>query len=98
MKKATQTKKLMAISFALLIFTIFSCTKNTTSPDLPTVTTNAVASITDTSAVLGGNVTNQGSSAVTSYGIAIDVSPTPTIATGVELAQAQVHFLMNYQV
>lgn len=83
MKKTTQTKKLFAISFAILILTILSCTKNTNT-DLPTVTTDAVSTITDTSAVLGGNVTNQGSSTVISYGIAIDISPTPTIATGVE--------------
>jgi len=47
---------------------------------LPTVTTTAVTNITQTSAQSGGNVTSQGSAAVTARGVCWSTAANPTIA------------------
>ena len=47
--------------------------------DLPTVTTNSVSNITGISATCGGNVTDQGSSLVTTKGVCWNTSPNPTL-------------------
>lgn len=49
-------------------------------PILPTLTTTAITNITNTAVNTGGNITNQGSSAVLSRGICWSTSPTPTTA------------------
>ena len=46
----------------------------------PTVITTAISNITDSSADSGGTITNEGSSAVTQYGVCWNTSGTPTIA------------------
>jgi hypothetical protein len=51
-----------------------------TSDGLPTLTTAEVTSITPTTAVGGGNVTNDGGSAVTARGICLATTDNPTIA------------------
>ena len=48
-------------------------------PALPTVTTAPVTNITQTSATGGGNVTSQGSSAVTARGVVWSTSENPTL-------------------
>ena len=50
------------------------------STQLPTLTTNPISSITTTSAISGGNITNSGGSLVTSRGICWNTSTSPTIA------------------
>ena len=52
----------------------------TTDAILPTVTTTAVSSITATSAVSGGNVTNDGGASVTVRGVCWSTSASPTTA------------------
>tara|TARA_Y100000589_G_scaffold285621_1_gene285256 strand:+ start:22752 stop:24725 length:1974 start_codon:yes stop_codon:yes gene_type:complete len=53
----------------------------TTSPvQLATLTTATISSITETSAVSGGNITNNGGATVTSRGICWGTSPNPTPA------------------
>lgn len=52
-------------------------------PALPTVTTDAITSILQTSAVGGGNVTSEGTSPVTSRGIVWSLAPNPTTANNV---------------
>ena len=47
---------------------------------LPTVTTTAPAGVTASTAILGGNVTAQGSAAVTDRGVCLSTSVNPTIA------------------
>ena len=47
---------------------------------LPTVTTNAVTQITETTAVAGGNVTSDGNVSVTERGVVYGKSPNPTIS------------------
>ena len=47
---------------------------------LPTLTTNAVTQITETTAVAGGNVTADGNASVTERGIVYGKSPNPTIS------------------
>ncbi len=51
---------------------------NTNEPSEPTVTTNNVSSITQTTATCGGNVTSSGSSTVTARGVCWDTSKNPT--------------------
>ncbi|MCR5549924.1 MAG: T9SS type A sorting domain-containing protein [Bacteroidales bacterium] len=46
---------------------------------LPTVTTNAVSGITDTSAICGGYVTSDGGANVTARGVCWSTSPNPTV-------------------
>jgi len=48
--------------------------------ELPTVTTNSVTNITETTATCGGNISDQGSSTVTSRGVCWSTSSNPTIA------------------
>lgn len=51
----------------------------TTNDGLPVVTTAEVTSITQTTAVCGGNVTSDGGLAVTSRGVVWDTSPNPVL-------------------
>jgi len=46
---------------------------------LPTISTTGVSSITGISAVSGGNITNSGSTSVTSRGVVWSTSPNPTV-------------------
>ena len=50
------------------------------NPQLPTLTTTEISSIANTTASSGGNITNQGSSAVTARGVCWSTSQNPTIA------------------
>ena len=50
-----------------------------TGADLPTVITNSVTNITQTSATGGGNVTSDGGSPVTVRGVCLDISSNPTV-------------------
>lgn len=52
-----------------------------TTPTLPTVITNEVTDITQTTATGGGNVTNDGGAAITSRGLCWSTSPNPTLET-----------------
>jgi uncharacterized protein (TIGR02145 family) len=51
-----------------------------TALSVPTVTTTAQADVTSTSAVLGGNVTNDGGSPVIERGVVYATSPNPSIS------------------
>lgn len=51
----------------------------TTTNGLPTVTVNNVSNVTPTSAVCGGNVTNNGGFAVTGKGLVWSTAPYPTL-------------------
>lgn len=48
--------------------------------DPPTLTTTAISAITATTATSGGTITNEGSTAVTDYGICWNTSGSPTVA------------------
>jgi hypothetical protein len=54
-------------------------TFTTTSVNKPTVTTNDVLNVNQTSAFCGGNVTNAGGGTVTARGVCWNTSPNPTI-------------------
>jgi hypothetical protein len=61
--------------------TIDSITYTIPNPgNLATLTTTAASSITDISAVSGGNITNDGGSLITQRGICYSTSPSPTTA------------------
>lgn len=51
-----------------------------TTPALPTLTTTSVSNITDSSAVCGGTITNDGGATVSARGICWDTLPYPTIS------------------
>lgn len=52
----------------------------TTKVDLPTVETTVMSNITKVSAETGGNISNNGGSAITERGIAYGINPDPTTA------------------
>lgn len=67
-----------------------------TTSSLPTLTTNQVTSITQVSAVTGGNITNSGSSGVTVRGVCYNTIPNPTITnTKVTSGSGQGSFTTN---
>ena len=49
-------------------------------PSFATLTTNAVTSVTNISAISGGNITSDGESPITARGICWSTSPNPTVA------------------
>ena len=55
----------------------------TANPDLPTVITSNVSSITNISAISGGNVTNSGGATVTARGICYNTTGNPTITDNI---------------
>ncbi len=55
-------------------------TFRTNNPVIPTITTINLTSITNNSVVTGGNVTANGGSPITAYGVCWATTPTPTIA------------------
>jgi Protein of unknown function (DUF1566) len=67
----------LILLFFLIVF-INSCKKDKPTP--PVLTTNAITSISYTTAISGGNVTDQGSSPVLSRGICWSTSSEPTIS------------------
>lgn len=74
------TTKLVIITLFLLLFT--QCKNNPTTPILPVpeLTTTEVSSVTDSSAVSGGNITSDGGATVTARGVCWSTSQTPTIS------------------
>lgn len=72
-------KNIFRISGVILLilsfFLIHSCKKQ---EELPVITTTAVSNITATTATSGGNITDEGSSTVTSRGICWSTGATPT--------------------
>lgn len=89
---ATFTVKLGGLSFATAYFVrAYAITPNgtvygkeitfTTLPVLPTVTTATITSIAGTSATGGGNITNDGGSAITARGICYSLTANPTISS-----------------
>jgi hypothetical protein len=53
-------------------------TSDSTTIDLPTITTTAVTDIFDTTAISGGNVLSEGGAPVTARGICYSITPNPT--------------------
>lgn len=52
-------------------------------PVLPTITTSSISNITDTTAISGGTIINQGSSTVTTRGVCWSTNSNPTIADNI---------------
>jgi hypothetical protein len=72
--KRTSKVYLVSICCAILILTLQSCKKK----GLPDVTTANISDITATTAASGGNVTDEGGSAVTERGVCWNTSQEPT--------------------
>lgn len=72
--------KLLFVSFIVFAITIsiFSCKKED-NPTLPTITTDEITNITDTSATSGGKITSTGGAAIKLKGICIGLMENPTI-------------------
>jgi uncharacterized protein (TIGR02145 family) len=75
MKKTSYTSLIILLVFQ--IFLLHSCKKDKHTP--PVLTTIAVTEISYTSAISGGNVTNEGGASVISRGICWNTSADPTI-------------------
>lgn len=60
----------------------------TTLVDLPKVSTTAVASVTKTSAISGGNVSDDGGADLTERGIVFDFTENPTTTAGTKIIDA----------
>ncbi len=76
-------KNLYIITVSLMIFLLTSCEKKVS---IPSITTSEVKEVTHTSAISGGNVTDEGTSPVTSLGICWSVSEKPTTADKIAVA------------
>ena len=63
---------------------------------LPIVTTDIVTDITQHSAVLGGNVTDDGGATVTARGICWGTSPNPTISNSIQVGSGTGHYTTSY--
>jgi uncharacterized protein (TIGR02145 family) len=74
-----------SISFILLLLSVFlihSCKKDKPSP--PTISTTVVTETSYTTAVSGGNVTNEGGAPVVGRGICWNTSADPTISNSIK--------------
>jgi uncharacterized protein (TIGR02145 family) len=63
-------------TFVFIIFLFYSCKEKPTSP---VISTSAVSEITTTSAVSGGNLTNDGGSQIFSKGVCWNTADNPTV-------------------
>ncbi|MEO8406681.1 MAG: DUF1566 domain-containing protein [Chitinophagaceae bacterium] len=83
-------KYFIPVTLLAILITAGSCSKdgskNNPVTTAPTVTTNDVTAITQATATCGGNVTSEGSSAVTFRGVCWSTSPNPTIADSKSLS------------
>ncbi len=65
----------------LFLFLFLSCSKdnNSTSLVLPTIVTTPISEISFTTALCGGNITNDGGATITARGICWSATPNPTL-------------------
>jgi hypothetical protein len=68
---------ILTVMAALVITVISSCKED---ENAPSITTKAVTSVTSTSATTGGEITDEGTSAVTARGVCWGTAANPTIA------------------
>ncbi|MGD0581500.1 MAG: FISUMP domain-containing protein [Bacteroidales bacterium] len=70
-------KSYLAIMVIIVVTVLAGCKKK---EEVPIISTTAISNITATTASGGGNITNEGSSTVTSRGVCWSTSTTPTIS------------------
>jgi uncharacterized protein (TIGR02145 family) len=73
---------LKIIVFAFLTICLIAIMQSCTRKTLPVVTTGNISGLTESSAVSGGNVTNNGGSDVTARGVCWGTTQNPTISSG----------------
>ncbi len=66
------------IIFGVLIFDIVGCTPRANPPEIPTLATTNVESITSSSAIIGGNIITDGGATITFRGVCWSISHNPT--------------------
>lgn len=71
---------LMGVTFLLILSGCTKEKKEEEVPELPTVFTAEIGSISSTSASAGGSITNDGRASVTARGVCWSTTPNPTIA------------------
>ena len=79
MKPTKFSTLLTALIAGVFIITFSSCSKDTT-PTVPSLTTRDASDVTDTSAKIGGVVTEDGGAAVIERGVCYNTSPNPSIS------------------
>ncbi len=72
-------KKVLFLTLSLFILNCSSDNNEDTTSTLPTLTTNAVTSILPTTAISGGNISNDGGEDIINRGICWDTNANPTI-------------------
>ncbi|MBE0638179.1 MAG: hypothetical protein IH598_06655 [Bacteroidales bacterium] len=69
------------LGIGIILTTIAGCSKDDEDKNTtPSVTTDAVSAITHSSAIINGNVTNDGGSVITAKGLVWNTSPNPTLS------------------
>ncbi len=82
-------KKSLFYLFILTIVVLSGCKKkdtpdkNSSTPNVPTLTTTAVSAITQTSAQSGGNISSDGGAAITAKGVCWGTSQNPTTSNSI---------------
>lgn len=66
--------------FAAFFVILLSTGCNNEDEQIPVVTTSAISAVTSSSAACGGNISSEGSAAVTARGVCWSTTPNPTIA------------------
>jgi len=81
MKTVFKTKNTLWLFAIIIVSLLNSCGKdNNTNTSLATVTTAAPIKVNDSTYTVGGNVTNQGASAVTENGVVVALTSNPVIS------------------
>ena len=75
--------KILLLLFTVLFISINACKKDELEEKSLKLSTEAVSNITDTTAESGGNITDDGGSAVTARGVCYSTSANPTIADNI---------------
>ena len=88
----------IAVTSARIACSVCYMTYTSTTTAAPTVSTNSVSSIGNTSAVCGGNITSNGGSAVTASGVVYAKTSAPTLSTGTVVATSPVVTTGTYSI
>lgn len=93
MKKMSKNLVLPLSLMVLLLTVICGCKKvNSPTEQIPVLSTTEVSSITDKSAISGGNITDEGGSAIIEYGLCWSTEENPTIVDNITVDTGYVSF------
>lgn len=79
MKRTIKSQTYYLLTIGLVLVSIISCKTEIESKALPVLTTETISSITQNTAVCGGNITSDNGLEVTARGVCWSLKPSPTI-------------------